>query len=250
MQQSMEEAQSLSWAVISPTQLLVSCGLPCEPRQVLGQQATLSHQACWQAARLIKELTVHNPGERPTAKEILRSELLPPTVGDQQLSDLLRSLPDKYANAACTIWGLLMSQAGPAASRPVCVFSEQDAPPCCMHTVRAPLCTFACGLQAALHTAEFLIADLCQDPAAASWPARVLPACCHLLMQTTPRMLVAAHSIAHGYTDVHCPLQPGSARPSGGCTVQGCHGGTPAQPRGGLRLPTHCASEPRPDSHC
>ena len=62
---------------------------------MLRQQATLSRHACWQAARLIRELTVHNPGERPTAKEILRSELLPPTVGDQQLSDLLRSLPDK-----------------------------------------------------------------------------------------------------------------------------------------------------------
>ena len=46
-------------------------------------------------AKLIRELTVHDPAKRPTAKEALRSELLPPTVGDQQLTDLLRSLPDK-----------------------------------------------------------------------------------------------------------------------------------------------------------
>ena len=51
-----------------------------------------------QVARLIGELTAHDPAQRPTAKEVLRSELLPPTVGDQQLADLLRSLPDKYAH--------------------------------------------------------------------------------------------------------------------------------------------------------
>lgn len=36
-----------------------------------------------------------NPDDRPSAREVLRSELLPPTVGDEQLTDLLRSLPDK-----------------------------------------------------------------------------------------------------------------------------------------------------------
>ena len=37
-----------------------------------------------------------NPDDRPSAREVLRSEMLPPTVGDEQLTDLLRSLPDKY----------------------------------------------------------------------------------------------------------------------------------------------------------
>lgn len=48
-------------------------------------------------ARLIRRLIAANPAERPSAREALRSELLPPTVGDQQLADLLRSLPDKCA---------------------------------------------------------------------------------------------------------------------------------------------------------
>ncbi len=48
-----------------------------------------------QVARLIRWLTAANPADRPTAREVLRSELLPPTVGDEQLTDLLRSLPDK-----------------------------------------------------------------------------------------------------------------------------------------------------------
>ncbi len=46
-------------------------------------------------ARLIRWLTAANPADRPNAREVLRSELLPPTVGDEQLTDLLRSLPDK-----------------------------------------------------------------------------------------------------------------------------------------------------------
>ncbi len=50
-----------------------------------------------QVARLIRRLIAANPAERPSAREVLRSELLPPTVGDQQLADLLRSLPDKCA---------------------------------------------------------------------------------------------------------------------------------------------------------
>ena len=50
---------------------------------------------CLQVAELIRWLTAANPRDRPSAKEVLRSELLPPTVGDEQLTDLLRSLPDK-----------------------------------------------------------------------------------------------------------------------------------------------------------
>ena len=49
-----------------------------------------------QVAQLVKWLMAANPNGRPSAREVLRSELLPPTVGDEQLTDLLRSLPDKY----------------------------------------------------------------------------------------------------------------------------------------------------------
>lgn len=62
---------------------------------------------CLQVAPLIRWLTAQNPADRPTAREVLRSELLPPTVGDEQLTDLLRSLPDKYVSpllpARCTM---------------------------------------------------------------------------------------------------------------------------------------------------
>lgn len=34
------------------------------------------------------------PADRPTAREVLQSDLLPPRVQDEQLKDLLRSLPD------------------------------------------------------------------------------------------------------------------------------------------------------------
>ena len=46
---------------------------------------------------MVRWLMAPNPDDRPSAREVLRSELLPPTVGDEQLTDLLRSLPDKSA---------------------------------------------------------------------------------------------------------------------------------------------------------
>jgi translation initiation factor 2-alpha kinase 4 len=49
------------------------------------------------AAALIRALLAVNPADRPTARQALRSELIPPTVGDEQLTDLLRSLPDNPA---------------------------------------------------------------------------------------------------------------------------------------------------------
>jgi len=49
------------------------------------------------AAAFIRELLAVNPADRPTARQALRSELIPPTVGDEQLTDLLRSLPDNPA---------------------------------------------------------------------------------------------------------------------------------------------------------
>ena len=48
-------------------------------------------------AQLVRWLMAPSPAERPHAVEVLRSELLPPTVGDEQLQDLLRSLPDNHA---------------------------------------------------------------------------------------------------------------------------------------------------------
>lgn len=45
-------------------------------------------------AKLIRLLLQEKPEYRPSSEEVLRSELLPPTVGDEHLSDLLRSLPD------------------------------------------------------------------------------------------------------------------------------------------------------------
>lgn len=51
-------------------------------------------------------LTQRNPAQRPSAVEMLRSELLPPSVADEQLTDLLRSIPErcmclKFSACAC-----------------------------------------------------------------------------------------------------------------------------------------------------
>lgn len=43
-------------------------------------------------------LTLRNPAQRPSAVEVLRSELLPPSVADEQLTDLLRSIPERCEN--------------------------------------------------------------------------------------------------------------------------------------------------------
>ena len=51
-----------------------------------------------QVGRLIRWLTHVDPARRPTAREVLRSELLPPRVGDEQLVDLLRTLPSRPAH--------------------------------------------------------------------------------------------------------------------------------------------------------
>ena len=48
-----------------------------------------------QVSALIRWVMSANPADRPTARELLRSDLLPPTVGDEQLQDVLRSLQDK-----------------------------------------------------------------------------------------------------------------------------------------------------------
>ena len=45
---------------------------------------------------MVRWLMAANPADRPSAREVLRSEVLPPTVGDDEITDLLRSLPDKY----------------------------------------------------------------------------------------------------------------------------------------------------------
>lgn len=37
------------------------------------------------------------PADRPSARQVLQSELLPPRLEDEQLKDLLRSLPDNAA---------------------------------------------------------------------------------------------------------------------------------------------------------
>ena len=45
-------------------------------------------------AKLISWLLSPDPASRPTAQEALKSSLIPATIGDEHLTDLLRSLPD------------------------------------------------------------------------------------------------------------------------------------------------------------
>ena len=46
-------------------------------------------------ARLVSWLLAPNPGDRPTAADILASDLLPPVLEDEAVSALVRSLPDQ-----------------------------------------------------------------------------------------------------------------------------------------------------------
>jgi len=45
-------------------------------------------------SKLVSLLTEQNPLNRPSAKDLLRSDYLPARVGDEQLQDLIRSLDD------------------------------------------------------------------------------------------------------------------------------------------------------------
>lgn len=45
-------------------------------------------------AALVQWLTAANPGERPSARELLASPLLPASLGDEQLRDMLRSMDE------------------------------------------------------------------------------------------------------------------------------------------------------------
>lgn len=45
-------------------------------------------------ASLVQWLTAGNPEERPSARELLASPLLPASLGDEQLRDVLRSMDD------------------------------------------------------------------------------------------------------------------------------------------------------------
>jgi serine/threonine protein kinase/histidyl-tRNA synthetase len=73
------------------------------------------------AAALIRALLATNPLDRPTARQALRSELIPPTVGDEQLTDLLRSLPDNPAALDRILEALFSAtgSGGPLAGSPI-----------------------------------------------------------------------------------------------------------------------------------
>jgi len=61
--------------------------------------ARVSRPARAQAARLVRWLTQQSPAVRPSAPEVLRSALLPPDVADEQLTDLLRAIPERPETA-------------------------------------------------------------------------------------------------------------------------------------------------------
>ncbi|KXZ55244.1 hypothetical protein GPECTOR_3g384 [Gonium pectorale] len=70
-------------------------------------------------AQLIRWLMSPNPSERPSAREVLSSDLLPPRVEDEQLTDLLRYLPsnpDATERVVGALFSLTEGQAGQAAA--------------------------------------------------------------------------------------------------------------------------------------
>eukprot|EP00912_Choanoflagellata_sp_UC4_P000357 UC4_evm3s219 len=59
-------------------------------------------------SRVIRQLLEHDPARRPSARELLRSTLLPPKIEDESLQQILRSLVDPstthYAQVMETLW--------------------------------------------------------------------------------------------------------------------------------------------------
>lgn len=58
-----------------------------------------------------------NPADRPSAREVLQSDYLPPRVEDEQLKDLLRSLPDNPETYERVVDALFTVSAAAAATR-------------------------------------------------------------------------------------------------------------------------------------
>ena len=65
---------------------------------------------------MIRWLMASNPADRPSAAELMRSPLIPPAVGDEQLDDLLRSLKDRSSTldrVVDSVFNLPAAQADP-----------------------------------------------------------------------------------------------------------------------------------------
>ena len=60
-------------------------------------------------ATLVLWLLSSHPANRPSAKELLRSDYLPPRVGDEQLQDLIRSLEDDTETYERVVEGVFRS---------------------------------------------------------------------------------------------------------------------------------------------
>ncbi|GIL65935.1 hypothetical protein Vafri_19563, partial [Volvox africanus] len=96
-------------------------------------------------ARLIRWLMAPNPRERPSAREVLASDLLPPRVEDEQLKDLLRYLPsnpDATERVVAALFSLTEGQPPGAFSVPTNSGSGGQAathwPPAAGGSARAP----------------------------------------------------------------------------------------------------------------
>lgn len=88
-----------------------------DERLSLELQAGLRARRCGlQVAKIVHWLLSKKPSERPSAQELLRSSLIPPAVGDEQLTDLLRSLKDNRSTldrVVDTIFSLPAPQTDP-----------------------------------------------------------------------------------------------------------------------------------------
>jgi hypothetical protein len=56
------------------------------------------------------------PSDRPSAREVLRSDLLPPLVEDEQLKDLVRSLPNNPSTYERVVEAIFSTSAASASS--------------------------------------------------------------------------------------------------------------------------------------
>jgi hypothetical protein len=72
------------------------------------------------------------PADRPSAREVLQSDLLPPVVEDEQLKDLLRSLPNNpttYERVVEAVFATATTAASSSAGGPAAVAGGADRDP-------------------------------------------------------------------------------------------------------------------------
>lgn len=97
-------------------------------------------------AQLVLDLISGDPSMRPSARQLLRSAILPPRVGDEQLQDLIRSLEDDTETYDRVVEGVFQSSKTTKRSEgPGVLPSELTGAPCMEYGTRLEIQDRVCS---------------------------------------------------------------------------------------------------------